>query len=77
MGKGGISRRGGFVVGLYNALMHGVIMAGTYEKYESVFAPPKPVWFMIVAIAIGVAGGLLFGKTRAAWGEGVKGGVTF
>jgi len=70
---------GGIVVSLYNMVMHGMIMADAYVKYDTVFLQEQssPVWFFVVAIAIGIAGALLFAKTRGAWGEGAKGGATF
>jgi hypothetical protein len=70
---------GGFVVNLYSWVMHGMIMGPTYVKYPETFQQEgsNPLWFFVVSISIGVAGALLFGKTRAAWGAGVKGGVTF
>lgn len=69
---------GGVVVNIYQWLMHGFIMEATYKSYE-VFGrdPANPVWFFVVAITIGIAGAMLFSKTRSAWGEGVKGGVMF
>ncbi len=70
---------GGIVVNIYDFVMHGIIMAGTYVKYDTVFTQEEanPVWFFVVAIAIGIAGALLFAKTRNSWGAGVKGGLTF
>lgn len=69
---------GGLVVWLYSGLMHGVIMRQTYQNNPDVFAAgTNPIWFGVVAICVGIAGALLFGKTRASWGAGVKGGVTF
>ncbi|MFQ5639566.1 MAG: hypothetical protein ACE5IR_16395 [bacterium] len=69
---------GGLVVSVYNYLMHGVIMASTYTGHAAFNqGPPKVAWFIVVAIVIGVMGGILFAKTRDCWGAGVKGGVTF
>jgi len=69
---------GGIVLNLYQWLMHGFILRSTYESY-AVFGrePANPAWFFVVAIAIGIAGAMLFSKTRSAWGEGAKGGVMF
>ncbi|RMF64715.1 MAG: hypothetical protein D6743_09005 [Calditrichaeota bacterium] len=69
---------GGIVVSIYNFVMHGVIMGSTYSKY-SAFTQQEanPVWFFVVAIAIGIAGAMLFAKSRTTWGAGVKGGITF
>lgn len=68
---------GGIVVNLYSGLMHGVIMRQTYENNATFANNANPLWFFVVSISIGIAGALLFGKTRATWGAGVKGGVTF
>ncbi len=68
---------GGIVVNLYSGLMHGVIMSQTYTEYTIFAMDTNPIWFFVVSISIGVAGALLFGKTRGAWGAGVKGGVMF
>lgn len=70
---------GGIIVWVYNFLVHGFIMSATYEKFDVFAVAPEPnrIWFVVVAITIGIAGGLLFAKSRASWGEGVKGGVMF
>ncbi|NIV92307.1 hypothetical protein GWN42_05760 [candidate division KSB1 bacterium] len=69
---------GGIVVNIYNFVMHGMIMGSTYTEYAA-FAQEEasPVWFFVVSIFIGIAGALLFAKSRGSWGDGVKGGVTF
>ncbi|MFQ5709318.1 MAG: hypothetical protein ACE5HO_17815 [bacterium] len=69
---------GGLVVSVYNFLVHGFIMANTYTKYAA-FSQQKanPIWFFVVAIAVGIAGALLFAKSRGSWAAGVKGGVMF
>ncbi len=56
--------------------MHGVIMASTYSGNALFATDANPLWFFVVAICVGIAGALLFGKTCATWGAGVKGGVT-
>lgn len=69
---------GGVVMNLNDFLMHGVILSSTYERY-AVFGtePANPLWFLVIAIMIGLAGALLFAKTRDSWGAGIKGGATF
>jgi hypothetical protein len=71
---------GGIVTSIYNFIMYGMIMSGTYAKY-TIFRgeadAANPAWYSIIAILIGVVGGVIFAKTRPAWGAGVKGGVTF
>lgn len=69
---------GGFVSAILNALMHAGIMSGTYMKYEGLFRQDSsPLWFTAVAIVIGIAGGVLFAKTRSSWAAGAKGGLNF
>lgn len=69
---------GGIVVNVYSGLVHGFIMGATYKKY-AVFSQEQTnmIWFFVVAIVVGVAGALLFAKSRGSWSAGVKGGVTF
>jgi hypothetical protein len=68
---------GGIVLWVYNFLMHGLIMAKTYEKYVAFRQDANPVWFVVVSVFVGIAIALLFAKTRAVWAEGIKGGLTF
>ena len=69
---------GGIVVTMANAVMHGMIMANTYQKY-ALFTKEEanPLWFFVVEICIGIAAAILFAKTRESWASGVVGGVTF
>jgi hypothetical protein len=69
----------GIVVSLVNYLLHGVIMAGAYTKYSSVFSQQQanPVWFFVVAIAIAFFFTILFAKTRECWAQGAKGGMVY
>jgi hypothetical protein len=69
---------GGIVVNIYDFLMHGYVMASTYEKFP-IFdvEPANPVWFFVVAVMMGIFGAVLFARTRSAWPAGVKGGATF
>jgi hypothetical protein len=69
----------GIVTNLSGWVMHGMIMADTYKKYDQVFSQTgaNPAKFFAVAIAVAVFTAILFAKTRASWAEGVKGGVTF
>ena len=69
----------GIAVSLVDYLLHGVIMAATYEKYSDVFSqePANPVWFFVVTITIGIFFTIVFAKTRNCWAEGVKGGMVY
>ena len=68
---------GGVVVWLYNFLMHGLIMAKTYGKYDIFRDDASPVFFALAFVFIAFAGALLFAKTRNSWADGLKGGITF
>ena len=68
---------GGIAVWVYNFLTHGLIMANTYKKYEVFRQDASMGSYAVVTILVGIAGGLLFAKTRAIWAEGIKGGMTF
>ncbi len=68
---------GGVVLWLYNFLMHGLIMAKTYEKYEVFREDGSPFHFVLVMVLVGFFGALLFAKTRSSWAAGIKGGIFF
>ena len=69
---------GGIAVCAYNYCVHTFIMGSTYGKYDLFRQEaPNPIWFFVVSIAIGIAGALLFAKTRGSWPEGLKGGLKF
>ncbi len=69
----------GIALNITEFVFHGLIMAGTYEKYPEAFSqePANPLYFLLVALCIAFAAALLFSKSRACWGEGAKGGATF
>lgn len=69
----------GIVVNLVDFGLHGVVLAETYKKYDTVFSQKEanPLHFFAAAILIGIFVALLFAKTRTSWGEGWKGGATF
>ena len=69
---------GGLILAVWSFLMHGVLLGNTYAAMPTLFRQDtNPMWFPIVAIWIGIAGGLLFARSRPSWGPGVKGGMTF
>jgi len=68
---------GGVVVWLYNFLMHGLIMAKVYEKYEIFRQDASQLFFFLAMVFIAISGALLFAKTRGSWADGLKGGITF
>ena len=69
----------GIVVNLVDWVLHGRIMAGTYETYSDVFSqePGNPVWFFVAAICVAIFFAVLFAKTRECWAAGAKGGLTY
>ncbi len=69
---------GGVVNAVYEFIMHGMIMGNTYKSLPQVFRQDaNPMWFTVIAILMGVAGGLLFARTRGSWAAGAKGGMIF
>ena len=69
----------GIVMTIADFVMHGMIMAPTYMRYTEVFSQTQanPAWFMLIGICIALTAALMFGKTRASWAPGWKGGLTF
>lgn len=69
----------GIVINIADFVMHGLIMGPVYTKYPEVFEQTQanPLLFVLVAVFIGLAAALLFGKSRASWAPGWKGGATF
>ncbi|HEX4952489.1 MAG TPA: hypothetical protein VF017_03725 [Thermoanaerobaculia bacterium] len=74
---GGVSA--GFVTFLGGFVMHGIMLADTYKRYNQVFTQTEtnPAWFFLVSVAIATAAAVLFAKTRQTWEAGWKGGLTF
>ncbi len=68
---------GGFILWLYNFVMHGMVMGNTYLKYSLFRQDGNPLWFLLVFVLTAVFAAMLFIKTRKAWGAGPKGGATF
>lgn len=69
----------GIATNVADFVMHGTIMAATYQRYTQVFSqtPANPAWFTLVSVCIGVAAAILFGRTRSAWAPGWRGGLTY
>ena len=71
---------GGVASAVYGFVMHGMIMENTYRKYApEVFRADNAnmMWFIILPILLGLAGAIIFAKTRSAWDAGPKGGAMF
>ncbi len=69
----------GIVTNIADFLMHGMVMAETYKKYDQVFsqAEANPLHFAAVSVVVAIFVAILFGKSRASWGAGWKGGAAF
>jgi len=69
----------GIVTWLADFVMHGVLLADTYKRYDQAFTQTQanPLAFLAISVAIGICVAVLFGKSRGSWGEGTKGGMTF
>jgi hypothetical protein len=69
----------GIVTNVADFVMHGMVMANTYMKYPQVFTQTQanPLWFLLVALCLGISAAILFGKTRTSWAAGWAGGATF
>ena len=69
---------GGLVVMIYNFVAHGLILGATYTDHPAFRQDQaNPLWFLLIAVAVGIAGALLFAKSRGSWSPGVKGGAIF
>jgi len=69
---------GGVVNAVYEFIMHGMVMRKTYEGLPEVFRQDANfMWFPVIAILMGLAGALLFARTRGSWAAGAKGGMMF
>lgn len=69
---------GGIALNIADFVMHGLIMASAYTKYE-IFEvePANPLHFTLVALFIGLASAVLFAKTHSVWKSVLMGGATF
>ena len=68
---------GGVAMWLANFVLHGLIMAATYSRYD-VFRQDGGVFhFLLIGVMMSFFAAMLFGKTRSSWAPGVKGGATF
>ncbi|MFC2160439.1 hypothetical protein ACFLRX_02175 [Acidobacteriota bacterium] len=68
---------GGLVIWVYNYLMHGLIMAKAYTKYDIFRDDASMVFYALAFVFIALSGAVLFAKTRISWADGLKGGITF
>lgn len=70
---------GGVVANVADFVMHGIIMAGTYEGMPAVFSQEQasPFYFLAISICTAIFFTIVYAKTMGSWGGGVKGGATF
>jgi hypothetical protein len=69
---------GGVVVTIFQILAHGFALGSVYTDHPT-FSQEQanPLFFVGIATGVGIAGAILFSRTRASWGEGWRGGATF
>ncbi len=72
----------GFVQNIANFVMHGLVLGGMYLDQPAFVQEPDSmamqiVWFLVIALVLGVVASLLFASSRQSWQPGVKGGLHF
>jgi len=69
----------GVATNIADFVMHGMILAKTYQKYPEAFSqtPANPLHFAAISVVMGICIAILFAKSRSAWEAGWKGGATF
>lgn len=72
----------GFVQNIANFVMHGLVLGGMYLNQPAFVQEPDSmamqiVWFLVIALVLGVVASLLFASSRQSWQPGVKGGLHF
>ena len=68
---------GGVALWFSNFILHGLVMGGTYQKYEVFRMDSGPMYFLAISVLMAVFAALLFAKTRGSWAAGLTGGATF
>lgn len=72
----------GFVQNIANFVMHGLVLGGMYLDQPAFVQEPdnmamQVVWFLVIALVLGVVASLLFASSRQSWQAGAKGGLHF
>ena len=72
----------GFVQNIANFVMHGLVLGGMYLDQPAFVQEPENmamqiVWFLVIALVLGVVASLLFASSRQSWQPGMKGGLHF
>jgi len=72
----------GFVQNVANFVMHGLVLGGMYLDQPAFVQEPENmamqiVWFLVIALVLGVVASLMFASSRGSWQPGAKGGLHF
>lgn len=72
----------GFVQNIANFVMHGLVLGGMYLDQPAFVQEPEDmamqiVWFLVIALVLGVVASLMFASSRESWQPGAKGGLHF
>ena len=72
----------GFVQNIVNFVLHGLVLGGMYLDQPAFVQEPdnmamQIVWFLVIALVLGVVASLLFASSRQSWQPGAKGGLHF
>ena len=72
----------GFVQNIVNFVLHGLVLGGMYVDQPAFVQEPDDmamqiVWFLVIALVLGVVASLLFASSRQSWQPGAKGGLHF
>lgn len=72
----------GFVQNIANFVMHGLVLGGMYLDQPAFVQEPENmamqiVWFLVIALVLGVVASLMFASSRESWQPGAKGGLHF
>ncbi len=67
----------GIVLTIVNYVAHAILLRETYTRYPVIAEPSPRLYFLLIAVLIGLTAAVLFAKTRACWAEGAAGGAAF
>lgn len=72
----------GFVQNIVHFVLHGLVLGGAYLDEPAFVQEPDSmamqiVWFLVIALVLGVVASVLFTCSRQSWQAGAKGGLHF
>jgi len=72
----------GFVQNIVNFVLHGLVLGGMYLDQPAFVQEPENmamqiVWFLVIALVLGVVASLMFASSRESWQPGARGGLHF